>query len=123
VKSKIMEQLNSFRLNHSKPYSANDLEILMEDWFDALSEEKIDMILFQRACLELRKTSVYFPTIKDVLGKCTELVSQPRCLEWKDPCENMDRKDLPSPEKVKENIKKIKEIVSKNASKYKIMYS
>lgn len=115
-----MEQLNSFRLNHSKPYSANDLEILMEDWFDALSEEQIDMILFQKACLELRKTSVYFPTIRDVLNKCKELIENVKRIEYKPDDPNPD--EIPSPEQVAENIKRIKEICKQNASKYKAKY-
>ena len=119
----IMEQLVSFRMNHHKPYSADELHILCDDWFDVLSDEKIDMILFQNACHHLRKTSTYFPTIKDVLDKCKELISSTKQIDWKDPADDIDPKDLPSPEQVAENIKRIKEIVKKNAEKYSIIYT
>jgi len=121
VKATILEQLFKFRLNHSKPYSADELEILCDDWYDALSDEKIDMILFQNACMQLRKTSTYFPTIADVIEKCKELTQKPR-LDWKDPADDIDPADMPSPEQVAENIKRIKEICRKNAEKYKMIY-
>ena len=116
-----MDQLVMFRLNHNKPYSADEIKVLCMIWFDILSDEKVDMVVFQKACHELRKTSVYFPTINDVLEKCRELTST-RYLEWKDPAKDIDPDDLPSPEQVKANIKKLRDIVSANAKKFEVKY-
>ena len=88
-------------------YSNDEIDILAGIWIDDL--ENTDLDVFQEAIKKHRKTSEYFPTIKNLMDHCQAIHNErfrntPRLQE--------PELDL-TPEQVAENIKKVREIIRK----------
>ncbi len=87
-------------------YTTEEFEILAEMWLEDF--ENISADVFVEACKLHRKASQFMPTGKDILDRCADV--------WEARKRNIKQLPEPvqdlSPEQIKENIAKIREVMS-----------
>ena len=97
MKNEILEQLVKLRLNYHKPYSAEELDLMAEDWTEIIIRKHISIDVFVEACVLHRSGSEYFPSVKHIIDRCNEV--------WNERRRNIKKLPEPIPDLTPEQIR------------------
>jgi len=105
MKNTILKELVKFRLNYHKPYSPDEMDVMAKDWARIVEKKNISIDVFVEACGLHKEWSDYFPNIKNLLDRCSDV--------WKERQRNIKKLPEPIPdltqEQIKENAKRARD--------------
>ena len=97
MKNTILKELVKFRLNYHRPYSSDELEVMAEDWAGIIEKKNVSIDVFVDACEYHKQGSEYFPNIKNLLDRCSDV--------WAERQRNIKKLPEPIPDLTPEQIK------------------